>query len=455
VELARTGLSVCVMEAAEKIGGGTRSAELTLPGFVHDLCSAIHPMAILSPFFNDLKLSLDWIFPPAAFAHPLPDNQAALLYPNLQQTAESLGPDGHSWKTLFDPFLANAKKLYSEILKPVRFPGAPLLMAQFGLVALRSASAFAQNRFQKSFAQALFSGCAAHSMVSLKSPGSASFGLVLALSGHAAGWPLAKGGSMAIANALEKKLLEKSGVIQTGRTIRHMSELPDARVYLFDVTPRQLLEIAKDALPGYYRRKLASFRYGPGVFKIDWALDGPIPWKASECSQAATVHVGGTMDEIVNAEEETIQGKHPEKPFVLVGQQSLFDSTRAPSGKHTGWAYCHVPNGSNIDMTECIENQMERFAPGFRDRILARHTFDTIALERHNSNLIGGDIGGGSNALSQVIARPILKWDPYSTPNPQIFLCSSSTPPGGGVHGMCGYNAARSALRRVFKIKAG
>jgi phytoene dehydrogenase-like protein len=452
VELARSGVSVCLLEASETIGGGTRSGELTLPGYVHDICSAIHPMAFLSPFFRSLKLQIDWIFPPAALAHPLADGSAAVLFQDLRQTAAGLNGDRNAWQRMFEPFVERADHLFSEILKPPGVPRYPFLMAEFGFLALRSARSLAQSRFAQPLARALFTGCAAHSLLSLNRAGSAAFGLLLALAGHASGWPLAKEGSQQIANALGSAFQSSGGEIQTGRFINSMRDLPEARAYLFDVTPKQLLQIASEDLPTGYRRKLESYRYGPGVYKMDWALSGPIPWKSSECALAATVHVGGTMEEVAQAEEEVVRGRHPDRPFLLLGQQSLFDSTRAPEGKHTGWAYCHVPNGSNIDMTERIENQIERFAPGFRDLILARHTYNCRQLEEHNANLIGGDISGGANDLYQLLARPVLKLNPYATANPKIFLCSSSTPPGGGVHGMCGYHAARSALKNVFGL---
>lgn len=452
VELARSGVSVCVLEASRTIGGGTRSAELTLPGYLHDICSAIHPMAALSPFFRRLNLELDWIFPPAAVAHPMPDGSASVLFPDLHRTAAALGKDGNAWQSLFQPFVQNVDQIFSEILKPLGIPRHPLLMAKFGLNAVRSARSLALGTFSQPHARALFAGCAAHSLLSLDDPGSASFGLVLALAGLTAGWPLVKGGSQQIANALASRLQKHGGEIQTGLRVRSMADLPDARAYLFDVTPRQLLQITAELLPENYRQKLGAYRYGPGVFKIDWALNGAIPWKSSECRLAATVHVGGSMEDVARAENEVAGGQHPERPFVLLGQQSLFDDTRAPEGKHTGWAYCHVPNGSDVDMTEQIETQVESFAPGFRERILARHTFNSLQLEDHNANLVGGDISGGANNLKQILARPVIKRNPYSTPNPKIFLCSSSTSPGAGVHGMCGYNAARSVLKKVFGL---
>jgi phytoene dehydrogenase-like protein len=457
VELARANLSVCVVEAKETIGGGSRSEELTLPGFIHDVCSAIHPVGVISPFFRTLALErwgVDWVYPPAALAHPLDDGSAALLLRSLDETAETLGGDGEAYKKLMRPLARHADTLFPEILRPVRMPKHPLVMARFGLLALRSATSLVNSRFRQERARALLSGCAAHSIIPLERAGTASFSLVCALAAHAVGWPCARGGSQKIAEALAAVLESSGGEIRVDHPVRSMSDLPASRAVLFDLTPRQVVAVAGDHLPAGYRDRLSRFRYGPGIFKIDWALDGPIPWKAEGCARAATVHVGGRAEEIAAGERDVWQGKHPERPFVLVAQQSLFDPTRAPEGKHTGWAYCHVPHGSTIDMTERIEAQIERFAPGFRDLILARHTRTAAEVERHNWNMIGGDIGGGANDLGQFIARPVARLDPYSTPNEKIFICSSSTPPGGGVHGMCGYWAARSAIRKLLRAKA-
>lgn len=450
--LARAGLSVLVLEAHEQIGGGCRTAELTLPGFKHDVCAAIHPMGVLSPVFRELQLEkhgLEWVQTTAPLAHPLPEGEAGLLRYSLEETAGGLGADGKSWQSLCAPFLRDPAAFFGEILRPVRIPGRPLLMAQFGIHGLRSAEALI-GRFQTPQARALFMGCAAHSILPLDRIGTASFGLVLALAGHAVGWPCAKGGSAQIIAAMERALRAAGGEIRTGTPVKALSDIPPARAVLFDISPRQLASIAVDALPGGYSRNLQQFAMGPGVFKVDWALDGPIPWRDARCNLAATVHVGGTAEEIIRSEAQVGRGEVPDQPFILVAQQSLFDSTRAPAGKHTGWAYCHVPAGCEQDMTDAIESQIERFAPGFRDRILARHKRGPRAYEAYNANFIGGDIGGGANTLLQFIFRPVLRWDPYATPNPRLFLCSSSTPPGGGVHGMCGYWAARSALRRCF-----
>jgi phytoene dehydrogenase-like protein len=453
ITLARAGLSVHLLEANPSVGGGARSAELTLPGYIHDYCSAIHPMALVSPFFLTLPLAdhgLEWRFSPAAIAHPLDDGSAATLEQSLEATAASLGPDGAAWRSLMQPFASHAADLFDEILRPIRLiPRHPFLMARFGLDGLRSALAIAK-RFRTDRARALFGGAAAHSFLPLESAGSASFGIVLALAGHAIGWPCARRGSVAITDALVSYFQSLGGSIETSHPVRSMRDVPESRAVIFDVTPRQLANIAGDALPSRYVRRLRKFRYGPGVFKIDWALDGPIPWRAAECTRSATVHVGGTIEEIAAHERAIWRGRATEKPFVLVAQQSLFDDTRAPAGKQTGWAYCHVPHGSTEDMTDVIERQIERFAPGFRDRILGRHTMNTAQYEAHDANFVGGDIAGGANNLRQFLARPFPSRDPYATPNPRIYIGSSSTPPGGGVHGMCGYGAARSALEKVF-----
>jgi phytoene dehydrogenase-like protein len=453
IVLARAGLNVLVLEAHETIGGGARTAELTLPGFQHDVCSAIHPMGVVSPFFQTLPLAehgLVWLESPYAITHPLDDGTAAVLELSLEKTAARLGDDGDAYQRLMEPFASNASALFAEILRPIRLlPRHPLLLARFGLDGLRSALSLAK-RFRGDAARALFGGCAAHSFLPLDSAGSASFGLVLAVAGHAVGWPCAKGGSVAIINALASYFRSLGGTIRASTPVRSMGDVPPSRAVLFDVTPRQLAAIAGDELPPSYVKRLRRFRYGPGVFKVDWALDGPIPWRAEECRRSATVHVGGTIEEIANHEAAIWRGRSTDRPFVLVAQQSLFDDSRAPAGKQTGWAYCHVPHGSTEDMTEAIEGQIERFAPGFRQRILARHTRNTAAYEAYNANVVGGDIGGGANTLRQVVARPFLRRDPYSTPNERIYIASSSTPPGGGVHGMCGYWAAQSALKRVF-----
>ena len=455
IVLAREGLAVLVVEGNETIGGGARTAESTLPGFRHDVRSAIHPMGMVSPFMRDLPLAeygLEWAYSPAAIAHPLDDGSAATLELSLDATASRLGSDGPAYRKLMEPFAANAATLFDEILRPVLAwppPKHPFLMARFGLLGLQSALGLAK-RFRTPHARALLGGTAAHSFIPLSRTGSASFGLAMMLAGHATGWPAAKGGSSAIVEAMAAYLRSLGGEIQTSLRVRSLRDVPPATVVMFDVTPIQLAYIAADHLPSRYLKRLGRFRYGPGVFKLDLALDGPIPWKAEECARSATVHVGGTIEEIAAHEHAVFHGRMTDKPFVLVAQQSMFDSTRAPAGKHTGWAYCHVPHGSTEDATEFIERQIERFAPGFRDRILARRTTNTAQYEQYNPNFVGGDIGGGANTMSQFLTRPFAKLDPYATPNDRIFLCSSSTPPGGGVHGMCGYWGAQSVLKNVF-----
>ncbi len=452
IELARAGISVRVLEAAEEIGGGARSAELTLPGFVHDLCSGIHPMGALSPFWRELALErwgVQWLEPEIALAHPLEEDEPALLRRSLEDTARELGEDGPAYDRLLRPFLERGEALFRDILRPIRLPRHPFLLARFGTAALRSSDAVAR-RFRASRARALFGGCAGHSLLPLDSPGTASFALALLLSAHLVSWPCARGGSARIVEVLAACLRRLGGEIEVGHPVRTLADVPASRAVLFDLSPRQVVAIAGGELPPRYRRALERYRHGAGVFKLDWALDGPIPWHAEACRKAGTVHVGGPYEAIALSEMQSCRGEHPERPFVVVAQPSLFDSTRAPAGQHTGWAYVHVPHGSDVDMTDAVERQIERFAPGFRDRILARHARTARALERHNAAMIGGDLAGGANTLRQFLARPVLKWDPYAMPNPRFYLCSASTPPGGGVHGMCGYHAARSALRRSF-----
>ena len=451
--LAAAGLSVLVLEANDQIGGSCRTQPLTLDGFAHDICSAIHPMGAVSPIFRRLNLGafgLEWIHPHAPAAHPLDDGRVALLERSLPDTAATLEADGATWSRLMQPFLDRWETLFSGILRPIRVPRHPFLMARFGLLALQSSDRLVR-RFDGALGRALFAGCAAHSILSLDAAGSASFALALALAGHAIDWPCAKGGSSRIAEALAAYAQSKGCEIRTGTPVRSLGDVPPSRAVLFDVTPRQLERIAGDAFASAYRDRLRRFPHGPGAFKIDYALAEPIPWRAADCRRAGTVHLGGTYEEIARSERDASSGRVSDAPFVLVAQQSLFDPTRAPAGRHTGWAYCHVPNGSDADMTGRIEAQIERYAPGFRDVVLARHVMPPAALEAHNANLIGGDVGGGSNALWHVLARPLPRWDPYTTPNPRLYLCSASTPPGGGVHGMCGYGAARSALRRTFQ----
>jgi phytoene dehydrogenase-like protein len=450
--LGRAGLSVVVLERNAAIGGSCRTEPLTLPGFAHDVCGAIHPLGAASPIFQKLELArygLEWATAPIPLAHPFDDERVAVLSRQLPETAATLGADGAAWVRLMWPFVDRQADFFSSILRPVRVPRHPVLMARFGAVGLWSARRLA-GRFEGIAARGLFAGNAAHSGLPLDAFASASFGLVLAVAGHALDWPCARGGSQQIIEALAADARSSGCEIQTAAAIHSVREIPDARAVLFDLTPRQILAIAADELSPSYRRRLQAFRYGIGAFKIDYALSDPIPWRARECGQAATVHLGGTYEEIASSGADANAGRISETPFVLVAQQSQFDASRAPAGRHTGWAYCHVPNGSPVDMTERIERQIERFAPNFRETILARHVMSPAALQRHNPNLIGGDIAGGANSADQFLLRPFPRWNPYTTSSPPLFLCSSSTPPGGGVHGMCGYWAARTALRRVF-----
>jgi len=452
VVLARAGLSVEVREARETIGGGCRTESLTLPDHHHDVCAAIHPMGVVSPIFKRLRLTdhgVRWLSGTAPLAHPLDDGSVAVLSRRLDDMRAILGADGQRWVDLVAPFVERHEHFFADILRPVRIPRHPLLMARFGLLGLQS-SAQVQQRFRTAAARALFAGCAAHSFLPLSAAGSASFGLVLAVAGHALDWPCAAGGSQQIVETLAMLAREAGCTIHTSAPVRTLADVPPARATLLDVTPRQLLAIAGSRFSHRYRRQLQRFVYGPGVFKIDYALADRIPWRSTACSDAATVHVGGTADEIAASEAAANAGVTADAPFVLVAQQSHMDCTRAPRGRHTGWAYCHVPHASDVDMTERIERQIERFAPGFRDVVLARHVLTPRTLHAHNPNMIGGDIGGGANTLRQFLFRPTARWNPYSTPDPGLFLCSSSTPPGGGVHGMCGYWAATTALRRRF-----
>jgi len=455
ISLQQTGLSVLLIEGKETIGGGLRTAQLTLPGFRHDVCSAIHPMAMASPFMKTLPLrehGLEWIIPPVAAAHPFDGGTAAALRGTVDDTAALLGKDAEAYRTLLGPVVEDWPELAPDVLAPLRFPSHPITMAKFGLKALPAAT-FLAKRFQTREAKGLWAGMAAHSIQPLSNLATSAIGLVLSAVGHRQGWPIPRGGSQSIAKAMASYFTSLGGKMETGRMVQSLDELPPAKAVLLDVTPKQLLNIAGDRLSGTYRWQLERYRYGMGVFKIDWALDGPIPFTAPECREAGTVHLGNTLEEIAQSEQATSEGQHPEKPFVLLAQQSLFDDTRAPAGKHTAWAYCHVPNGSKVDMTEAIEKQVERFAPGFRDIILARNTMHTGQIEAYNPNYIGGDINGGVIDLGQLYTRPALRPNPYRTSRKGLYLCSSSTPPGGGVHGMCGFHAAKTALRDVFGMK--
>jgi len=454
ITLARTGLSVVLLEANSTIGGGARSAELTLPGFVHDVCSAVHPLAAGSPFFKTLpleKFGLEWVQPEIPLAHPLDDGNAACLQRDVDLTADSLGRDGRSYRRLMTPLARDWGNLSAEFLQPIlHWPRHPLALGKFGIRALCPTTLLTKLLFKEESARALVAGIAAHSFLPLESLVSSAFALVLGAAGHAVGWPIPRGGSQSISNALANYFRELGGKIEINRRVENLNEIPKARVTLFDTTVWQLARIAADRLPTRYRERLENFRHAPGIFKIDYALSSPIPWKAERCRRAGTIHLGGTIDEVANAERAIARGEIPERPFTLVAQQSLFDETRAPRGQHTLWAYAHVPLGDKIDISDKIEAQIERFAPGFRDCILARHKLSATDLEKSNPNLAGGDISGGATDVWQLLARPTFGATPYRTPLRGIYLCSSSTPPAGGVHGMCGYHAARAALRDVF-----
>lgn len=451
IALARAGWKVRVREAAREIGGGTRTLPLTLPGFLHDHCSGIHPLAAASPFFKSLPLArhgLRFVEPPAACAHPFDDGTAALLLRSTRETGDTLGQDGRAWRALFDPLAHDFAALAEETLGAVlHLPRHPLLLARFGLSALLPASVLARARFRGERARALFAGIAAHSLRPLDTCPTSAFGLLLGAAGHAVGWPFPLGGAQRISEALASVLRDAGSEITTGVEVTSAGDLPPARAVLLDLTPRQVLAVAGARLPDGYRRALARFRYGPGAFKVDYALSAPIPWRARECALAGTVHLGGPLDEIARAARAVASGELPDRPFVLLAQHTLFDPSRAPAGRHTAWAYCHVPHGFAGDATRALEAQIERFAPGFRDLVLARSARGPADLERENPNLVGGDVGAGETSLRQTLFRPAVRAIPWSTPVAGLFLCSASTPPGGGVHGMCGYLAARAALR--------
>jgi len=449
IVLARAGLRVDVFEAEPQPGGAARTLELTLPGFRHDFGSAVHPLAVGSPFFSTLALAshgLEWVHSPSALAHPLDDGTTVLLDRDFANMKETLGRDANSWRRLMEPFARSWPALANEVLAPIHmFSRHPFLLARFGLAGLPSANSVANVCFRGARAKALFAGLAAHSFLSLDAALSSAFGTLLGAAAHAVGWPIPRGGAQSITNALIAYLGSLGGRVHTSSKIEKLSGVVDLTIC--DVTPRQLLELADTNFSGAYRAKLGKFRYGMAVFKVDYALSSPIPWKAKECLRAATVHLGGTAEEITESEAAVCGGKPSERPFVLLAQPSLFDSTRAPEGKHTAWAYCHIPNGSTVDMLEKIETQIERFAPGFRDCVLARRVFSPAALESMDANLVGGDINGGAMDARQFLFRPTRRH--YATSSPKIYLCSSSTPPGGGVHGMCGYHAAKLALSRL------
>jgi phytoene dehydrogenase-like protein len=445
--LAQAGLEVEVREAASVVGGGARSGEITLPGFMHDLGSAVHPMAIASPFFSKLALhayGLNWIWSPAALAHPLDDGTTMLLERSIEDTAQQFSSDSKAYRKIFNRLTKNWRDLAVQILGPLRLPKHPFSLARFGLQAIQPATYLARGSFRNSRTRAFFAGLAAHSILKLEAPLSAAFGLIMGASGHAVGWPIPVGGAQRISDALSSLLVSLGGHIVTGSRVGSLDELACRDTILCDVTPRQFLTLAGSRLPPAFHRLLERYQYGPGVFKVDWALREPIPWRAKDCLRAATVHLGGSLEEIAASERAAWEGRPPDKPFVLLVQPSLFDPSRAPAGQHTAWAYCHVPNGWPNSALAQIEAQVERFAPGFRECILARSTHTPEQMQLLNENLIGGDITGGASNLKQFFLRPT--WRRYGTPLEGVYLCSSSTPPGGGVHGMCGYYAAQWAL---------
>jgi phytoene dehydrogenase-like protein len=452
--MQQNGLSVLLIEGKDTLGGGMRSAELTLPGFIHDICSAIHPLGVASPFFQTLPLAahgLEYIYPKIAAAHPFDDGNATVLNHSVDETAAAFGIDRQAYIDLIQPVVNAWPSIAPDVLGPLHFPKHPLAMAGFGVKALRSAISIA-SRFKTEQAKGFFGGMAAHCMQPLSNLSSAATALVLLSAGHLKGWPLPNGGSQQIANSLASYLVSLGGKIETNTYIKSLDQLPPSNAVLFDVTPKQILQIGGHRFSTIYKWQLERYRYGMGIFKMDWALDGPIPFTNDDCTAAGTVHLGNTLSEIAASEQLTWDGGYSEKPFVLLAQQSFFDPSRAPVGKHTAWAYCHVPNGSTVDMTEAIEKQIERFAPGFRDRILAKHVMNSTQVEEYNPNYIGGDINGGAFDLSQLFTRPALRWSPYRTSAKGLYICSSSTPPGGGVHGMCGYHAAKRALKDIFNI---
>jgi len=450
IVLAGAGRSTLLVEANDTAGGALRSAPLTLPGFIHDMGAAIMPLAAASPFLSRLPLArygVEWIQPPVAAAHPLDDGTAALLEPSLSATARGLGADGNRYEAIVGPLVADWKKLAPMLLGPPRLPRHPISAARLSIPGVLPITMLSRAIFRGVQTPALMAGLAAHSILPLDRPLTAGYALLFATLAHVTGWPFPRGGAQRLADALRGYFLDLGGEIETSARVCSLRELPPTAVTVLDLTPRQILDVAGYCLPPGYRHRLSGWRYGPGVFKVDYALAGPIPWTAPGVSQAATVHLGGALREIVEAEDHVAHGRHPDRPFVLVAQPSLFDPSRAPAGSHTAWAYCHVPNGSTLDMTKRVEAQIERFAPGFRDRVLARTVTTPTDLERMDANLVGGDISGGTQDLRQWLARPVPSVVPYRTPAKGLYICSSSTPPGAGVHGMCGYHAARAVLR--------
>lgn len=457
VRLAQKGLKVLVQESGSSIGGGTRTAELTEPGFLHDVCAAVLPTTVSSPYLSSLPLEeygLKYIYPEISYAHPLEGGRAISIYHSLDKTLENLGNGASAYKKLYENFIKEWTSLSEDVFGTLRFPSHPLLMAQFGYKGMLSAEKLVHTYFNNPALKAAFAGCAAHSILPLDKAFSASFGLVLGTSAHATGWPVAKGGTHKVTKALADHFQHLGGSIQTNSKVKELADIPSCKTILFDLIPHQIAEIADSDLPSSYRNKLLNYKYGPGSFKIDWALSEPVPWKNPELRKAGTVHLGGTFEEIAESEQMVWEGKHPKKPYVIVTQASLFDESRAPKGNHTLWAYCHVPNGSTQNMTNEIEDQIERYAPGFRDTIISKHRMNTKQFQAYNPNYIGGDINGGAQYFKQLIGRPVLKWNPYKIPGKSMYICSSSTPPGGGVHGMCGYHAAQSALKNEFGIQS-
>lgn len=450
IYLTRQGLRVVVLESADRVGGGARTGELTLPGFRHDEGAAVLPLAAASPFFASVPLSqfgLEWIYPAASLAHPFDDGTAAILKKSIEESAQTLGQDAGPYERLMKPLAGNWDKLCPDLLGTMRSISHPAAGVRLAIKASYSAQGLSDSHFKGSKAKGFFAGLAAHSVLPLNKVPSAAFGLVMCMTGHTIGWPIPRGGAGTISKALEEYFVSLGGKIIKGHRVRTLNDLPSADAVFFDTSPRQVMEIYGDRLPEKYKKALQGYRYGPGIVKMDWALSDPIPWKARECSQAGTIHLGGTYAEIGEAEQAAWQGKKTDRPFVILSQPSLFDPSRSPAGKHVAWAYCHVPNGCNYDMTQYIESQVERFAPGFTDTILSRRVSTPAALEQANSNLVGGDITGGAQTLRQVICRPLCRPVPYSTPIKGVYLCSASTPPGAGVHGMCGFHAARAYLK--------
>lgn len=455
IKLAQANLSVIILESKNTIGGGMRSAELTLPGYIHDVCSSIHPLGINSPFFSQLplhKFGLEWIHPPASLAHPFDDGSTALMTNSIDDTASTLRSDADSYRKIINPIVNMWDKIKADLLGPLKFPKHPYLFARFGLDALQSCKGFCNRHFNEKYAKGMFAGLSAHSFLPLSKLITVSFGLVLLITGHKTGWPIIKGGSQNLAKALQIYFLSIGGKIITDFPVNNISGVPKSRTVFFDLTPKQIIEIMGDKLPSAYKKSLQRYRYGSGVFKVDWAIEGNIPFINPVLQSAGVIHLGGTFDEIAAGENEVWNGRHPDKPFVLLSQQSVFDPSRSPKGKNTIWGYCHVPNGSKVNMTEKIEKQIERFAPGFRERILSKHVMSTEDIHNYNPNYIGGDINGGIQDIWQLFTRPVISFSPYSMPVKGYYICSSSTPPGGGVHGMCGYHAARIALKDIFNI---